>query len=145
MRWLAPTLALLIATAAAGSACETFDPPPKPSIVGDVNGAMKTAVDAPLVIHFDEPFVKSSLRIKVVKSHLDAEGNLLDEQSPPDLAGFKASTLIAYDSTHLDDPDRTYGGTFDETSTDLTITPDKPFNVSVPYLVLVEPGLEDEQ
>ncbi len=133
--------ALVLALGLAG--CETFEPPPKPSIAGDVNGVMKTELDAPLVVDFSEPIVKSSLRIKVVKAQLDAEGNLLDEETPPKLDEFKASTLIAYQAAHPDDADLSYGGSFELTDTSLTITPDKPFAVSVPYLLLVEPGLED--
>jgi hypothetical protein len=130
-------------------ACETFDPPPKPIVEGLENGVMKKEPNEPLVVRFSEPIVQSSLRLKLVKAVMDAEENLLDEQDPPDLKGFKASTLVAFDGeTHKpsDEPEETeknYGGKFDLTATGLTIQPTKPFEVSTPYLMLVEPGLQD--
>lgn len=130
-------------------ACQEFDPPPKPKVEGLDNGVMTTAPDAPFVVKFSEPFVKSSLKLKLVKAVMDPEENLLDEQSPPDLEGFRENTLVAYDGASPE-PDLepepegpTYGAKFELADTTLTIDPQQAFAVSSPYLLLIEPGLED--
>ena len=120
--------------------CETFDPPPKPSVVGLDNGIMSTEPDAPFVIHFSEPIVKSSLQTKLVPYVKDAEGNLLDEQSPPDLQKFAATTLVAFNGAAPADQE---GVSFNLDAQSLTITRDERFDVSAGYLALFEPGLED--
>ena len=64
--------------------CETFDPAPSAALDGVLDGGMSTAPDQPLVVRFAEPIVPSSLRLRIVVDVRDAEGNLLDEQRPPD-------------------------------------------------------------
>lgn len=125
------------------SACQEFDPPPKASVEGLDNGVMTIAPDAPFVVNFSEPIVKNSLRVKLVKAVMDPEENLLDEQDPPDLEGFKKNTLVEFDGKAPEDEERSYGGTFDFTETRLSIDPTKAFSIATPYLFLVEPGLED--
>lgn len=134
----------LAATVIAGlSGCETFDPPPSPSVDGLDNGIMSTEPDAPFVIEFSEPIVKSSLRTKIVPYVVDSEGNLLDEQSNPDPEKFKETTLVAFNGAAPDDPDKSYGATFELTDKKLTITREKRFDVSAGHLALFEPGLAD--
>jgi hypothetical protein len=123
--------------------CQEFDPPPEPSVASLDNGVMKAAPDAPFVLKLSEPFVKSSLRIKIIKAVMDSEENLLDEQSPPDFEAFDENTLIAYDGAAPDDEARSFGATFELNGTSLTINPAKAFAVSAPYLLLIEPGLRD--
>lgn len=141
----------LLAGAALGlalAACETFEPAPSARLLYDFNGTMHAAPSLPLVVQFSEPVVPSSIRLEVIDvsapGSIDADGNLLDEQNPPKLQQFKQSTLIAYDAKAPRDAGKTYGATFqlDSAETALTIEPNKPFNVSVPYMLLVEPGLE---
>ena len=135
--WLVLSLAVSLV------GCGVFDPPPKPSVDGLENGVMTTSPDAPFKIQFSEAFVKSSLKLKLVRAVTDSEGNLLDEGPNPDPEKFKENTLVAYDAAHTDDVDRTFGGTFELADRDLTILPEKAFSVSVPYAALIEPGLED--
>ncbi len=132
-----------------GASCETFDPAPSVTLDNDVNGAMTVDSTQPLVVRFSEPVEPGTIRIKVISldvdNAIDYEGNLLDEQSPPQLQAFKDSTVIAYDGAHPDDETRSYGGTFelDAKHTALTITPGVSLNVTVPYMLLIEPGLSD--
>ncbi len=125
------------------AACEEFDPPPSVTIANNENGVMLQNPDQPLELLFSEPYLPSSLSVKVVESVLDAEGNLLDEQSPPDLEAFVASTLVAYDGSRPDDASATFGATFETGSDRLLIRHDTPFDWSSPLFLLVEPGLED--
>ena len=125
--------------------CETFDPPPDVQIANSDNGVMTAPPEEPLVLEFSEPFVRSSLRMKVVAATVDPEGNLLDEQSPPKLDEFSASTLLAYDGKRPDDPASTFGATFDVTNDRLVATRAEPFGWSAPFLVLIEPGLKDAE
>ncbi len=153
-------LSILLTAAAAllllpTGSCQTFDPAPSATLQNDVNGAMSTGPGAPLVVKFSEPVVPSSIRIKAVSlgvpHAVDGEGNLLDEQHPPDKQAFKDSTVFAYDASQPDNFDATYGLGNDPTTavqltnnnTQLTITPLATFAVSVPYLLIVEPGLRD--
>ncbi|MFO0567820.1 MAG: hypothetical protein U0263_19325 [Polyangiaceae bacterium] len=136
-------LGFVMLASASSFGCQKFDPPPEPNVVGLDNGVMTTAPDEPVVLEFSEPFVESSLRLKLVKAIKDSEGNLLDEQSPPDLEGFRASTLVAFDGAARDDDERSFGASFELTNTSLVIDQEKAFGVSEPYLLLIEPGLED--
>lgn len=123
--------------------CENFDPPPHLTINGSDNGIMSNQPADPLVLKVSEPFERGSLRLKIVPAILDGEKNLLDEQSPPKLDEFKDTIIAAYDGSRPEDEAATFGASFDVQGTQITITPNKPLGFSVPYLVLVEPGLED--
>jgi hypothetical protein len=142
MRRLAviPLSFLLAGTAA----CQTFDPPPRPSIDNEINGVMSSDPADPLTLRFDEPYVGRTLNLKVVHAVFDAEGNLQDEQSPPDPEGFKANTVIAYSGADPENEDVSYGAAFTASDTTLEMAQNDTFSVSAPYLVLIEPGLEDE-
>lgn len=135
------TFAALVSLGSLG--CQEFDPPPSAKVEGLDNGVMTSEPDAPLVLKFSEPFVKSSLRVKLVKAVMDAEENLLDEQSPPDPEAFKESTLVAYEAGDPENEDLSYGGKFELGEQSLSIDPNNAFAISTPYLVLIEPGLED--
>ncbi len=152
MRPFALRLLILLTAAvvllSAGS-CQTFDPAPDATLLNNVNGAMSTGPGAPLVVRFTEPVVPSTLRVKVVSlavpNALDGEGNLLDEQNPPKTQAFKDSIVFAYDGSKPDDDTASYGATvtLDSDSTLMTITPKTTFTISVPYMLIIEPGLED--
>lgn len=129
-------------------ACETFEPAPSARLVGDANGTMQAPLSAPLLVQFSEPISESSLKLKVVDvsvpGSIDAEGDLLDEQTPPKLQQFRQSTLVAYDGARPRDATASYGASlsFDGTGSWLTISPAQPLQVSRSYMLLIEPGLE---
>lgn len=139
------TSRLGLAVLVLATGCETFDPPPDVRIANNENGVMAAGPEEPLTLELSEPFVKSSLRMKVVPAKFDAEGNLLDEQSPPKTQEFRDTTLLAFDGRRPDDPAASYGGTFELFDDRLVIQQTNPFAWSAPFLVLVEPGLEDRE
>lgn len=124
--------------------CAKFDPPPSFEVEGLDNGVMTKPPDAPFVIDFSEPIRTSSLRLKFVKSIVDSEGNLLDEGASADADAFRETIHAAVDGAALEDEDRTYGATVDLGQRRATVDLDNAFAVSQPYLLLVEPGLEDK-
>ena len=123
--------------------CQTFDPPPSADLLSADNGVMTTTPDEPLVVQLSETFKTDTLKMEIVPAVIDKEENLLDEQKPPKTQEFKDSIVVAYDGARPNDESRTYGATFDLAGRDMTITPTEPLAYSVPYLLLVEPGLED--
>ncbi len=125
--------------------CETFDPPPSVTIVGSDNGLMSTQPSDPFVLQVSEPFDVSTLRLKIVPAILDGEENLLDEQTPPKKDEFRDKIIAAYDGARPNDENATFGATFEVEGQRVTATLDQPVGFSVPYLVLVEPGLEDSE
>lgn len=124
--------------------CQTFDPPPKVTIENVENGVMKTEPDAPFVLRFSEPIKRSTLKAKLVKAVLDPEGFLLDEKDPPDPAGFLANTLVAFDGADPENEDKSFGATFALSDDNLSMEVTTGFEISAPYLALVEPRLEDK-
>jgi hypothetical protein len=135
------SLILLAALSLVG--CERFDPPPEPRIADSENGIMTRTPEDPIVLSFSEEYKQDTLRVKMVPAVFDAEGNLLDEQKPPKLEEFEATTLLAYDGARPDDYLATLGGTFTPDARGLVIDPQVTPSYSNPYLLLVEPGLED--
>jgi hypothetical protein len=129
---------------ALGACAETFDPAPSAIIVGNDNGLMTTERDAPLVVQFSEKIVRETLVARVVLAHLDLEENLPDERTPPDRAAFEADTLGLFSGK---DPAAARGGEFSLTEpaqgSVLTFAPTQSFAISTPYMLIIEPGLED--
>lgn len=142
-RNLLSRLVLLGAFVSPSIACETFDPPPEGSLVGVTNGIMAREPDAPIVLALSETFERGSLRFKLVRAVMDADRNLLDEQSPPLPDEFRDTIVVAYDDKRPGDPEASFGGTVDVKGRFVTITPDKALGYAVPYLLLIEPGLKD--
>src|SRR5258706_3740077 len=104
---------ILLCLAMLALGCVKFDPPPMASIVGLETGTMTTAPDAPVTVHFSESIAKSTLKLKLIRVVIDAEGNLLDEGPNKDLEKFKENTLVAFNGAKQDDPEQSYGATFD--------------------------------
>ena len=128
------------------TACGFFDPPPSARIEGAVNGQLGQGPSDPLVVIFSESIQKSTLRLKVVKDAQDGEGNLLDEQEPPQVEAFQESLSLAYAGDHPQDQAVSFGASFEfseqSSRPHLTITPDSSFSLTS-YLLLVEAGLKD--
>ena len=64
-----------------GTACETFNAPPEPVIVGLDQGILGDDSKKPLVIDFGEPVQESSVKVRVVPFVADGEGNLADKDN----------------------------------------------------------------
>jgi hypothetical protein len=124
----------------AALACQTFDPPPDVEIADNENGVMRGSPEQPLELVFSEPYRDSSLRMKVVPAVTDSEGDLLDEQSPKQTDAFAESILVAYDGAR---PDQSFGASFERFEDRLVVQQAEPFSWAAPFLVLIEPGLED--
>jgi hypothetical protein len=115
------------------AACESFDAPPEASLDG---APVLSDPSAPLVVRFQKPVVRDSLRLEVVPYDVDLEGNLADEVSP-------AGDLQAY-FTH--DPSQgEYGGTlaWDDDDTVARIMPSARLPTGRRLAILIEPGLSD--
>jgi hypothetical protein len=137
-RTCAPRLApfALAATLLVATGCDTFtvDEPPKPSIVGLVDGVLSD-LSAPFVVSFSEPIVPSSLRLRIVRYNIDAEGNLFDEDDDPD-----SELAVVFDSASTD------GGAaaLDDARTTATITFASPPPVGPQLALVIDPGLRDD-
>jgi len=128
---------------ASTAACEVYDSPPKPNLLGaEENVLLDPEV---LEIGFAEPIDPSTLHVKVVTLTTDPEGNLADEDVDPlALLGAPATAL---EPLYAFDAGVDTGGTsvFAEDDSAIRIVPDKPFPVGPKLAVLVEPGLADPQ
>lgn len=114
--------------------CFSVDDPPQPSIDGLVDGVL-TDVAAPLVVSFSEPVVASSLRLRVVRYEVDAEGNLFDEDADPD-----SELAVLFDSA-----DGT-GGTssLDDARRTATVAFASAPPIGPQLALIVDPGLRDD-
>lgn len=141
-RALALLLALsgALAAVAAVSSCATYDPPPKPTLDVTTDGLL-TDPKAPILVHFSVPVDPATVRVKIARYSIDAEGRLPDERGA--------------DSTPLEtlferEPDNGVGyedakgkSSFEVGNTVMRIVPSAALPVG-PRLVLVfEPGLSD--
>ncbi|MCA9629281.1 MAG: hypothetical protein KC766_16520 [Myxococcales bacterium] len=144
--------------AAALASCETFDPPPKASIAGAQGTFLEGSPGDPLVLRFDEAFQKKSLRFKVVRGDkaldIDPEGNLPDEdgycvaqrdrgqcsgEAPaPCCKNEGLVQLASYDGA----TGKAEGASVEVAEQAVTIRFDDSPKIAVPYLVVVESGLE---
>jgi hypothetical protein len=134
----------LLCLCALAACAETFDPAPGASIVGNENGLMTTERDAPLVVQFSEKIARETLVARIVLAELDLEENLPDERTPPDRTAFEADTIGLFSGK---DPAASRGGEFSLTESAqgsvLTFVPPQSFAISTPYMLIIEPGLED--
>ena len=62
--------------------CETYDPPPRPYLVGLVNGVLPDPKQV-LEVAFSEPVDPATLRARLMRVETDTEGNLFDEDADP--------------------------------------------------------------
>lgn len=122
--------ALALASAVSFGACETYDPPPEPSLPGASNGILTDAA-APLVVRFSEPIVPSSAAVKVV-----VFSNDMDEDDDP-----IPSSLVLMSR----DASGAQGGSavVSDDGTELTITFATPPPIGPRLALVVEPGLSD--
>ena len=74
-------LAALVLSAST-PACATYDAPPEPRIVDLKEGKLSDPT-MPLYLTFDEAFKPDTLKVKIAKYAVDAEGLLPDEDTDP--------------------------------------------------------------
>lgn len=142
----------LLTSLAALTGCGDFDPAPDVSLQGNTQSRMSTSTDAPLVIAFTEPVLKKSLRVKLLalrRGDLDGEGNLPDEPEyrggHPDRELFDSRVLTTYDAgTPTDASTLGFTWSLSNDRRTLTLEHTASLSLSTPYLLLFEPGLEDD-
>lgn len=126
---LSPLLAL-----AAGFACESYDPPPRATVVGLSAGVLDDS-RAPLVIDFGMPIDPATLNVKVAVEETDVEGNLYDEDADPDT---ELEVLVAHDQL---DGDLASTSELEADGSRLRLVPDAALPVGPKLVLIIEPGL----
>ncbi|MFI5298274.1 MAG: hypothetical protein ACHREM_09270 [Polyangiales bacterium] len=116
-------------------ACETYVPPPKPQIDGLQQGILQDAT-LPIVVDFGVPIDPTTLNLKIARYVVDANGNLPDEQTPP-------QDLSILFSTDPDNGDVLGTSVLSADKTSLTITPSATMPTGPQLVLIVEPGLVD--
>jgi hypothetical protein len=138
MRFPSVPLALLVATALAvvggGASCETYEPPPVPTIEGLASGVLRDS-RAPLVVDFGTPIDLATLAIAVAFLEVDAEGNLRDEDADPQ------TELRLVLRHHPADGDLGARFELEPGGQRLRILPESALPVGPELVLLVEPGL----
>ncbi len=133
--------ALLAICAGAGllaGGCEAYDGAPHAVIANSQKGILADR-KVPLVVEFDKAVALDTVKLKVARLVVDAEGALGDEDGDDETV---LDLLLDYDGS---DPDEATGGTI-EPSADgkrLTILPAVSLPVAEKLVVLLEPGLSD--
>jgi hypothetical protein len=131
---------LVFTSALLSVGCEDYLGAPRPSIEGLEQGTL-TDAKAPLVVLFDRQIDPATLRLKVVRLTVDAEGLLPDEDA--DTANdAELQLLYSYDAT-AKFPNEGGKGTINEGNTQISIVPEIPWPVAENLAVVVEPGLSD--
>lgn len=131
----APFLAavFLAAMTTLGGACETYDPPPEPSLYVPSDGQWTS--ETPLTVLFTEPIRPETLSITLWPWALDAEGDLIAGTEP----------LVA-DCTIATSPCGAVSVAVSDDHTEATITYGDLFagKEGRPFILALAPGLTDE-
>lgn len=131
-------LAAVLAAAPTVAGCETYVAPPKVLIAGESEGLLDNP-RAPVELAFSKPIAKDTLRVTIAALDTDLAGDLPDERTPP----APLTTFFA----HVPDPSVDDVGGTSALSPDATrfrMSLDKTLPVGRRLVVLVEPGLADE-
>lgn len=133
-----PALTLLLVTCLAvvlgAGACEEYQAPPKPRIVGLESGVLSDP-RAPLLIDFGTRVDPDTLIAKVVLLETDVEGNLRDEDADPET---NLTVLVRRDPL---DGDRGVKASLEADNTRLRLELESSLPVGPKLALLVEPGL----
>lgn len=134
-----PTKKLLIAfllstPVALAVACDRYEPPPTPAIVGLDDGLLFDTKQ-PIVIDFGQPLDLATLSFKIAVNETNIEGELGDEDADPD---------TSLDVLFAREPSGDSQGTsqFENDNARVRVTPEKPFPIGSKLVLLVEPGLK---
>jgi hypothetical protein len=106
-------------------ACERYEAPPEPSIVGLSQGTLSDS-RAPIVVDFGEPIDPATLKITVAFRETDIEGNLFDEDDDPQTNLRVLKTQARVDGAQV------------------TLNHDRVFPVGPKLILIVEPGLKSK-
>jgi len=130
-----PALAVSLLTVTTGldGACETYDPPPEPSLFVPADGQWTS--ETPLTLLFSEPIRPESLSITLWPWALDQEGDLIEGTEP----------LVA-DCTVATSPCGEVSVSVSDDHTEATITYGDLFagKEGRPFILALAPGLTDE-
>ena len=117
--------------------CEAYDGVPYASIVGAENGVLPDR-KLPLVLEFTKPVDVATVKLKVARYTVDAEGFLADEDADTET---ELEPIVDFDGSKPDDAVGTV--TVSEDKRRLTIAPPTSFPVAEKLVILLEPGLSD--
>lgn len=139
-RALASLLVLSSATSLGvmGTACETFDAPPRVFLVDLVAGNLPDN-SQPIVVEFSEPVDPATLKVKVALLETDIEGNLGDED---EVDATELTTFFTYDAGKSSEQGV---GTLSDDGLSLTIELTEKLPIGPALVLLVEPGLADAE
>ncbi len=129
------SLSLLAGAVLGPDACASYDPPPRPVIVGAHEGIVDDA-SAPLVVTFGKSIDRNSLKLKVARFAVDSQGRLGDEDTD------EATTLGVLFAHDPDDGDLFGKLEFLDHDTTIRITPSATLPIGPRLALLVEAGLE---
>jgi hypothetical protein len=129
-RAFAPSFLLALLALFVSVGCPRYEGPPEAALVGIEDGLLPDAT-APIVVAFNKPIDRDTLRVRIVRFETDPEGELLAGLEP----------LYAHDPTQLFD----VGGrsSLDETMKYFTIEATETFPVGPQLAVVIEADLAD--
>jgi hypothetical protein len=134
-----PALAALLSSClVATSGCAYYEGPPHVSLVGEKDGTLADA-KAPLVLAFSKPADPKTVRVKLARLVTDVEGNLADEDADPN------TELDLLFETDPDEGDSGGVANMSDDGTTLTIKPITVLPVGAALVLLIEPGLADQE
>ncbi len=117
------------------SGCFQVDNPPVTTIVGITDGVLVDPYQ-PVLLQFSEPIVPASLRVRVVRYEIDAEGYLFDEDPDPD-----TELTVLFDSA-----DEALGtGTLDGARTSYSMKLPSPPPIGPQLALVIDAGLSDDK
>lgn len=114
--------------------CESYEAPPRPTIVGLQGGVLDDA-RAPIVVDFGTPVQPDTVRAKVLYEETDPEGNLFDEDEDETTS---PRILVARDAV---EGDVGGGGQISEDGRTLFLLPTATLPVGPKLVLVVEAGL----
>lgn len=153
--------AWLVCALMVGNGCEDFDPAPSADFPEQQGAVIQGSAGDPFVIQFSEDIKLSSLKMMVVRADkrldIDPEGFLPDEPQYCETARRRGQCegdrptacctneglvkLMSFNGA----TGESEGGSFELVGRTMTIDPaDGLMAIAIPYMIVIEPGLEDK-